>query len=360
MAIALVLALLVARWVASTAPDFENLALGEQTFSIYGSYQGDKIFCGSVQEAPECLEPAKVRNLPKRVIWLGNSQLHAINQPKTGEKTAPVLLAEQLRPQGVEVQGFSFPSASLTEMALATAYLESAGHIDVLVVPLFLDDTREQGVREMLRPAVERPDLRTALSKTPTGQTAIAMLSKINAEDDGAESEDPSLQQKSETAITNMLEKCCEMQSIRQKARGQIEVQAFFLRNFIFNVTAQSVRPIIPAAYGQNMQALTDLLSSAKANGTRVILYIPPLRQDFKPPYDLAQYQQFKDSTKLMATQNGADWVDLDAIVPGKYWGTKAATRTGGDPELDFMHYQGEGHRLLAERMIGEVRGALK
>ena len=176
MGLALILAILVAEWIAYTATNFQDLALGSETIDVFGSYNGDKIFCGSIEEAHECLDPARGRNLRKRVVWLGNSQLHAVNQPKPGDKTAPTMLAEALRPQGDEVLAFSMPNASLTELMVADTYLESDHHIDVLVIPMFLDDTREQHVREALRPAVERPDRLAELQGLASGRYAIATL----------------------------------------------------------------------------------------------------------------------------------------------------------------------------------------
>jgi hypothetical protein len=370
MGLALVLAILLAKWIASTAPDFQNLALGEQTNPIYGSYNGDQVFCGALDEArgvpfevpnaQQCLDPADRRNLAKRVVWLGNSQLHAINQSKPGEKTAPVLLAKVLRPKNVEMLAFSFPSASLSEMMVMQNFLEKDHHVDVLVIPLFLDDTREQDVRESLRQAVERPDLKAFLEKTNTGRYAIALTAKQAASDSAAESVSPSLQQRTEAGLTERLEHCCKLQTIRSKARGQIEIQSFMFRNWVFNVNPQTVRSIIPVTYRQNMIALEEILRLSKERSTRVITYIPPIRKDYSPPYDLKQYAEFKAQTKALAGRYGARWVDMDALVPGQYWGTRASTRTFGEPEIDFMHYQEPGHALLAKAMLPEVEGALK
>ena len=360
MALAMILAILVAKWIAYTAVNFQDFALGDQTADEFGSYSGDKIFCGSIAEVHECLDPARKRNLRKRVVWLGNSQLHAINQPKPGDKTAPTMLAEALRPSGIEVLGYSMPNASLTELMVADTYLESDHHIDVLVIPMFLDDTREQHVREEVRPAVERPDRLAELQGLASGRYAIATLAKAATADAPAETGSLSLQKKSENAITGLLEKCCGVQTMREEAHGQIEVQAFFFRNWAFNITAQTVRPIIPVVYQQNMTALEDIFRLAQQRSTRVIAYIPPLRQDVKAPYDMQQYRDFKAQTQALCKRYGVHWVDFDQLVPGQYWGTKAATRTGGKAELDFMHYQEPGHVRLAKAMQPVVEAALK
>ncbi len=360
MGVALLLALLVVRWIASTASNFQDLALGEQTASVFGTLDGDTIFCGSIKKIDECLAPARQRNLARRVIWLGNSQLHAINQVKPGDTTAPVQLAAGLRPKGVEVLGFSMPNASLIEMLVAANFLASDRRIDVLIVPLFLDDTRVQAVREDLRLAADPADRKAELQQLASGRFAIAQLNALANSDVPAESSATTLQQKSEMAVTTRLEQCCGLESMRFAAHGQIDVQAYLLRNWVFGITPQSVRPVLPVAYQQNLAALEDIFRIAQRNSTRVIAYIPPLRQDFKPPYDPQQYQAFKAQTRALAQRYGVRWIDFDRLVPGRYWGTKAATSLGGKAELDFMHYQEPGHAMLAQAMAPQVEAALK
>ena len=356
--VALTLAIAGGYIAAATAPDFDTLALGDQTQSLYGRYQGDKIFCGSPAEAPECLEPAARRKLAQRVLWLGNSQLHAINQSRPGDVTAPVLLARRLRPRGIEVQAMSFPNGSLAEFYLAYLFERRAAPIDTLVVPLFLDDTREGEVRDILRPLAIDPAIRPRLAASPAGRAVLAALPP------GGDSSEPgagdTLQARSEAAITRWLERCCGFQTMRENARGQFAIQIFNLRNTVFNVTAQSVRPIIPNTYAFNLAALDQLLADAARDGTRVITYVPPLRQDVRPPYVQADYARFKAQTRALALRHGAVWIDLDTIVPGALWGTKASPRLGGGVELDFMHFQAPGHIALERRIAPIVETTLR
>jgi hypothetical protein len=355
----LLLGLALAGWIASTAPDFKNLALGEDTRSIYGSYEGDKIFCGSADELPECTGPAAKRGLAKRVVWIGNSQLHAINQPKPTDVTAPVLLARTLRPKGVEVQALSYPNGSLAEFYLAYLMERRAARIDVLVVPLFLDDTREAEIRPELADIARQPWFTSRLSASAAGRALLAELPS-KQEDAAAATAGTTLQARSEAAITGWLERCCGFQTLRENARGQIDIEVYKFRNLVFNVTAQTVRPIIPAAYKANMAALAQLLADAHADGTRVITYIAPLRQDVTPPYRPEDYARFKAETRALAEAHGATWIDIDSIVPGPLWGTKAATRTGGKPEYDFMHFQEPGHIAVAQALTPHVEAALQ
>lgn len=98
------------------------MALGDQTVPVYGRLDGRKIFCGAIEESSECLANAnaKANGARKRILWLGNSQLHAINQYHPGEETAPVLLSRRLAADDAQVMAFSMPNASFSELLLIT------------------------------------------------------------------------------------------------------------------------------------------------------------------------------------------------------------------------------------------------
>jgi hypothetical protein len=257
------------------------------------------------------------------------------------------------------VQALSYPNGSLSEFYLAYLLERRAAKIDVLVVPLFLDDTREADIRPELAAVARQPWFNTRLAASAAGGALLAEL-PAGHEDAAAAKEGTTLQARSEAAITGWLERCCGFQTMRENARGQIDIESYKFRNLVFNVSAQTVRPIIPAAYKANMAALDQLLAEAEAEGTRVITYIPPLRQDVTPPYRPEDYARFKAETRALAARHGAIWVDIDGIVPGALWGTKAATRTGGKPEYDFMHFQEPGHVAVAQAITPRVEAALR
>lgn len=357
--ICLLLGVGLAYWLGRDPPDLNTVALGEQTIPVYGSFEGRKMFCGTVAESAECLRTAKANGAARRVLWIGNSQLHAINQYRPGQVTAPVLLAQRLAGEGIQVMGFSMPNASLSEMLLMYEWVASDYRPDVLLLPAFLDDTRELSIRSDLGPVARRPDIAALLDRSGIGADLRQRIMKeVSAE--GEEEADGSMQARSESWITRQLEDCCLLQTRRAAARANIEIHAYLLRNWAFNVNAQTVRPIIPEIYRRNMAAADALLADARNRGTHVIFYLPPIRQDYAPPYDPAEYARFKREIAAMARRHGARPVDLDAIIPARYWGTKGSTTIGGAPELDFMHYQEPGHRMLADAVLPIVREELK
>ena len=86
-----------------------------------------------------------------------------------------------------------------------------------------------------------------------------------------------------------------------------------------------------------------------------MLLYIVPLRDDVKVPYDLDQYGEFKSEIQLIAKKSGVRFANFESLVPAEFWGTKSATTFGSIPELDFMHFQAGGHQLLADAIYEEL-----
>ena len=130
----------------------------------------------------------------------------------------------------------------------------------------------------------------------------------------------------------------------------------YLLRNWIFGITPSSTRRIMPGRYSLNMQAMKAIFHSANEQGIKVLVYIVPLRDDVKIPYDLHQYSKFKSEVELSSkSSRDVRYVNFEKIVPANLWGSKASTTIGGGEELDFMHFKAGGHKILAERLLSEL-----
>ncbi|MBK8907417.1 MAG: hypothetical protein IPM60_05810 [Rhodospirillales bacterium] len=338
--------------------DFENFALGEENKAAYGEYEGEPIHCHDVTDAERCLAPARERDLARSILWLGNSQLHAINQMKPGERPASALLAERWRPRGVEVLAFSQPNASLREHYILFEYLFAQRRFTILVLPLVFDDTRENTIRSEIAAAIETPSVRERLEEEPIGKVVLEQLSSDATED---ESGSPTtLQDRTEAWITDRLEDCCRWKTLSLQGRGQIALDLFYFRNLAFGITASSKRRVIPAQLALNLEALDALLRRAEEAGTKVIAYVVPLRSDVPPPYVEAEYASFKGTVGEMVRAHSGIFVNLEGLVPGEFWGTKDSTDLTGGQELDFMHFQFAGHVLLRDAVSGSLKDQLQ
>ena len=112
---------------------------------------------------------------------------------------------------------------------------------------------------------------------------------------------------------------------------------------------------MIPGRYAKNISAFKDILKLALENKLEVLTYIPPIRNDLKIPYDLDDYKNFKIEIENITKKYNVRFISLENIVPPEFWGEKASTNLKKENEVDFMHFQSNGHRLLAKSLFLEL-----
>lgn len=343
------LILLYSFFPPSLDTEFADAALGADTVTVPGYLDGDRVHCSNLTDAEQCLGPAQVRALDRSVLWLGNSQLHAINQAKPEDVPGSVMAAQGLRPHGVEFLTFSQPNANLAEHLILFEALSKDYSFDMLLLPVVFDDMREQSLRPDIEKILIDPGVAAGLKATEFGRELLKNTKPAK------ETEMATLQERAENIITALLDECCDWEKLRKQARGNIGLFLYRSRNYIFGIKPSSVRRMIPAAYRQNMAAYEAILASAREKDVRVLVYIPPLRSDVQPPYKIEEYIGFKGTIEASSAEYGANFINLENIVPGPLWGMKESTSLGGQPEYDFMHFQEAGHALLAEHIVAEI-----
>jgi hypothetical protein len=135
----------------------------------------------------------------------------------------------------------------------------------------------------------------------------------------------------------------------RPSFRGQLLNFLYISRNWIFGINPSTTRKMIPGRYAKNLNAFKEILELAKENRIDVLVYVAPLRNDVKIPYQTQSYSEFKLEIENVTIQKGFYFSNFENIVPPEYWGFKRSSSLGGDRELDFMHFKEAGHQLLAD-----------
>ena len=330
----------------------EDAALGDQTKTVIGITQGDRVHCFTIIDGAECLVSAHARSLDHWVLWLGNSMLHAINQLKSDDVLSSVQLASTFRPRGIEVLTFSQPNANLQEHLILFEALSLERVPDLLLMPVVYDDTREAQIRPDIRHTLSQPSLVAPMSRSQIGRKILEMN---NQNEEIKQHESQTLQGHVEAKITEIFQNLASWEDLRARARGTVSLTLYRARNTVFGITPNTVRRKIPGSYADNMAALEHILIYSAEQGTKVLLYVPPLRSDVVRPYDPLEYSNFKKQISELADKYAAYFANFEDIVPGPLWGTKASTAWGAEPEYDFMHFQGEGHDLLAKALLREI-----
>ena len=336
---------------------FEDLALGMENTATFGQADALAVHCSDLADLGKCLlSYERAGSRQPVLLWLGNSQVHAINQIKPGEETAAPELHRKFQVTSEYFLTLSQPNASLQEHYLLFAYLLNRLPIKRLVLPVVFDDMREEGIRTSLIDAFKDQKTADSLRSSEFGQILIANNRDQDAAGNDMAALQDTLQEHSEKALNSMLEEAWSVWAERPTLRGNFLSWLYLFRNSALGINPSSTRKMIPGRYAKNRNALLAILELAALRQVKVLVYVVPLRNDGKIPYDSDEYASFKAEMASLALQYDARFADLENLVPAELWGTKGATAIGGGQELDFMHFQAGGHRLLAKALYNELK----
>ena len=342
-----------------SATDF---ALDETTVTVIERVDNRNIHCSTIDDLSYCLDDfEKFQSQMPLTVILGNSQLHAINQYTVGEKNAVALLHSMALERDRYVIGLSYPNMNFLQKLVAIEYLAREVKVDQLVIPLVFDDTRELGLGTDFRVAFDDEEFRRSFSNTPFGASILERFyNPVGGDDNVAEDMDGlqgSVQGAVETFLNEVVASRSALWAARAELRSTIFGNLYLLRNWIFDISASSVRRKIPGTYRLNMTALDQIIESATSQGIEVIVYIAPIRSDVSIPYDAEEYEIFKAEALSICKAHGCFGTSLEGLVPNQSWGLKESTSFQDEGEVDFMHFQFEGHILLANAITRLIFG---
>jgi hypothetical protein len=249
------------------------------------------------------------------VVFIGNSQNFAINNFEKSDHLFSYYLYKDIKTKNII--NISAPNANIQEHFEAVTYIERSlkGKVKYIFISLVFDDTREDGLRDSV--------LYLNNDKS-TSDTNI----KLN------------FNTKFEKIIVDTLGDKFNFFKNREIVRGLILSKLYHFRNYILNITPSTIRKKIPQRYDKNIEAFRKIIEFCENNDIVLIPYIAPLRNDIKIPYDFNEYTNFKaDVIRLHEVYN------LESEVSNIFWGT-----VNNNENIDFMHFQGKGHKQLAEK----------
>ena len=332
---------------------FEDLALGKETITTLGKVDGFTVHCHNLDDFDECLLGyRKMGNSLPVTLWLGNSQVHAINQFKQGDETAVPILHRSLSVKKKYLMTLSQPNANLQEHYLLFSHMLNKLPLETLILPIVFDDMREDGIRTSLVDAFNDPRTMAHLGGSEFGKRLIANYGDQDAAGNDMGALEDTVQERFENTLNKVFEDFWPLWSDRPTLRGDFLNSLYRFRNFVLDINPSSTSRVIPGRYAKNRDAYSSILKLALKNGVKMMVYVVPLRNDVNPPYDLDEYSGFKFEMEAITQHYDAQFIDMENLVPAELWGTKGSTRTGGHQEMDFMHFQAGGHRLLADALF--------
>lgn len=341
---------------------FDDAALGAGTVSYYAEDSvSNKVHYMPKQNIDHFISGIKPYLNNKTVLYLGNSQAHSINQKEKDDNTMSGYLFNELLDNNLTFLSASIPNANLQEHYLLYKYFSSKlPQLKMLIIPVFMDDLRETGIRESYFSNFSNNNF-TIKEKNKLAKEINKKLisfqnnidtntSELNINNDFNALKETT-QDITERSINRILKENFSFWENREQIRGKYFITLYKTRNTLLNISSQSTRKMIKSRYNKNFEALNLIISEAQANNTKILLLIPPLRKDIKYPYDKKEYENFKIKLNQIATQSSVILLDIDNIIDGKYWGYSAPTQLFKEKDYDFMHFQSEGHKILADTL---------
>ncbi|MDX6710430.1 MAG: hypothetical protein QOH96_1446 [Blastocatellia bacterium] len=330
--------------------DLTEAALGGQTKAVLAEVDELRVACFDATDSEACESAYQRAGRMPAILWFGNSQNFAINRYQPGDELATVILHRQLKSKGAWLASYVQPNANLYEDALLFEALAHRYDTRMLVLPVFMDKLREQGIRGGVAAFMQDPETAQRIRNSPAWPDLAPWLEPKKPEPRA----DPTIQDRVENRLNDLLSQYWPMWRDRSILSGNLGFAIRILRNKILGIHSYTKRPVDPTVYAEKLEVLGKLLESARKQNIPVLLYIPPYRRDIQGPYDEASYAKFKMDVAALAADYQAHFADLDDTVPGPLWGT-IIDSLFGFKEPDFMHFTAEGHRLLAKAIKGRL-----
>ena len=334
---------------------FETLAIGSGSSMYQAKNENGEIFHFlHIDSTEDKALSAYAGQISDSVIcFLGNSQSHSINQFQNSNKNYIEMVSRNTQHKPL---AFTYPNANLQEHFLTLDYIYSKVNVKKLVLPVFMDDLREDGVRETFFSALfdrnyvirHNSNIANLLSKE-LSKSSESKVEKTNGKQ--------TTQDFTEAFLNELLTRHSSFWPKREQVRGNLITWLYKLRNTVFGIRPGTTRKMIYDSYQRNFEALKEILELSKEKGTLVYVYIPPIRSDVNSPYDKGEYEKFKvDLFKLVSRYPNVKLKDYSTIVPGKWWGYKDPTNLFDKYELDFMHFQFQGHKILSDSIVEFIK----
>ena len=211
--------------------NLDELAIGSENTLTLASIDKKKIHCeGGLREVNDCINDYLIYgDSDELILWLGNSQLHSINQFQLGDETASLILHKKLQSKDKYLLTFSQPNANLQEHFLLFEYLSNRVPITELILPVVFDDLRETGIRDNLQDILKHKVVIRELKNTEVGNKILLRQNTNKSLEGHNDPLDGTEQEGVEEYLNNALESMFDIWGDRSALRGKILLNLYCL-----------------------------------------------------------------------------------------------------------------------------------
>ena len=161
---------------AGSPDDYKNLAITTGNEFKFTDLRHKKVHCQDAVDWQICFDAYSVTAEDNDlIIWLGNSQLHTINNYVAGQSPSSYLLHTELSKNKRWLITLSQPNANLIEHLLILCHLQARYPIKEVLLSLVFDDFRETGIRPSLSKLAIDPKIELCFERS-VGSDGLALL----------------------------------------------------------------------------------------------------------------------------------------------------------------------------------------
>lgn len=329
--------------------------LGQNTTSHYAKFNNRKIsgISSEIDSVIYYMKKDKQKTaLHDNGLWIGNSQLHAINFFESGD-----LLA-------VEYTNLKLEKSKNN----TTIYQFSAPHLNIIEELIYISEINEQSIKikYLILPITFRSfhfrTIRDELKELSLGINNIRKITmdeqlnsiynfeRINTQKSYTE-ENKTWQNQSEENINYVLSKYIPLYSNRENTKSYINFLPLKTLNNLKDKSKDSKITGKEDVINLNKKALSTILEYTKQMDIKVILYQVPHPQDSSYFfYDKIAYNIFFTNMRnLVSNYNNVTFLDLSKIASINLFGVN------NDGYKDVYHFRSEGHKLLGDTIAATI-----
>lgn len=337
--------------------NFADAALGKFTTPFYAKRDGFPIH--TVEYEDEYVEGWKQRGSKPVVLWLGNSQLHGVNEYQEGQETVAPRFSRRLAHRGYDTLVVSPASATPEEQYILFEHVQSNVKLRYVAIGMVFVNWRLHQVRDSVQSSLNDEKVSTALSHTESGKSLLKRFKVQGESEEGLGALNETVQEGTERFINTWLEENTSLWPARHQARGQIRLGVRTIRNTIFGVGIHTKRPMVQGNYQRHINAVHAICARCVTAGIPMLLYIAPTRQDYELPVVQPEYDAFKRDIQKIADQYKATYADFEKIVPSEFFGRHDSSNLFQPEGVDFWHFKEAGHELLESAVGSRIEADL-
>ncbi len=295
----------------------------------------------------------------RRILVFGNSQQYSCSLPRGGvpkagheAAVASDLVVERLNEWGqgrYAVFNNSAPNQNFAEaLWLAVYWFQVAPKPpDVLVIQSSFDTFRKTGIRAGYQTMLDEPAFARTLAAYTGSHPATPWAATFAAARRELDLRRAELAADARWSLEGTLRaglSAVPLFARREEYRSAMLNDLYYARVMLLRIRPTTRRHIAGAPYAENWAALEELVSLARARGTKVLVYNAPVNPQVSMFFD-GEYRDYLSKLRLLATTRCQAFADLSDAVPAEQWGYWI---DGPDP----IHVDEAGHRTIAARLF--------